>query len=195
MPSKFGTLAERLVGARVWFVPDGSNLGDEVTPEITGPTAKPADDADWADFDLGRVTQAAYEPVTEDREREWYSPEKKKYIRRTDRSTLTDAFNLTMVDYATSLFDELMFGLAAAIVDGTPQPIFQSNVRHKDGWVRLKRWNDDGALITLAEFHVRLSIQEAPADSKDPGSPVWRIEHLGDADEALEEFTANPSDI
>jgi hypothetical protein len=189
MPSKFGTLAERLVGARAWFVPDGSNLGTEVAPEITGPTAKPGEDADWADYDLGRVTQSAYDPVTNERQRDWFSPEKKKYIRRTDRDVLSDAFNLTMVDYASDLFDTLMFGLGEAIVAGTAQPIFAESRRHKDGWVRFKRWNDDGSLLTLAEFHVRLTIQENPADSNEPGSPVWRIEHLGDATAALEEVT------
>ena len=188
MPSKFGTLAERLVGAAAWFVPDGSNLGTVEAPEITSPTSKPADDADWADYDLGRVTKSAYDPVTNEREREWFSIQKKKYSKRTDRQVLADAFNLTMVDYASDLFDSLMFGLGQAIVAGASQPIFAENTRHKDGWVRFKRWNDDGSLLTHAEFHVRLTIQEAPEDSSEPGSPVWRIEHLGDATAALETF-------
>jgi hypothetical protein len=183
-------LAERITGARVWFVPDGSNLGTVEAPEITGPTAKPGEDADWADFDLGRITQAAYDPVTNERNRQWFSPEKKKYIQRTDRQTLADAFNLTMVDYAENLFDGIMFGLGEEIVPGVAQPIFADNARYKDGWVRLKRWNEEtGLILTLAEFHVRLTIQEAPADSNEPGSPVWRIEHLGDATAALEEIT------
>ena len=190
MPSKFGTLAERLVGARAWFVPDGSNLGTVIAPEITGATAKPADDADWNDYDLGRVTKSNYDPVTNEREREWFSPEKKKYIKRTDRQVLADAFNLTMVDFASNLFDSLMFGLKVEIVAGESQEIFADGVRHKDGWVRFKRWNDDGELLTHAEFHVRLTIQEAPDDSSEPGSPVWRIEHLGDATAALETFVS-----
>ncbi|MCW1885632.1 hypothetical protein OKA04_12910 [Luteolibacter flavescens] len=194
MPSKFGTLAERLVGARFWFVPDGSNLGTEVAPEITGPTAKPADDADWTDYDMGRATSAAYDPTNQERQREWFSPEKMKYIQRTDRQVLADAFNLTMVDYASNLFDELMFGLTAPIVAGEAQGIFASGSRHKDGWVRLKRWNDDGKLLVTAEFHVRLTIQTAPTDSSEPGSPVWRIEHLGDATAALETFISGVPD-
>ncbi|RYD83980.1 MAG: hypothetical protein EOP84_06800, partial [Verrucomicrobiaceae bacterium] len=116
MPSKFGTLAERLVGARAWFVPDESNLGTVEAPELTGPTAKPGEDANWADFDLGRVTKSAYDPVTNERNRQWFSTEKKKYIQRTDIQVLADAFNLTMVDYAADLFDSLMFGLGQAIV-------------------------------------------------------------------------------
>ncbi|HEY1121739.1 MAG TPA: hypothetical protein VGE67_09070, partial [Haloferula sp.] len=189
MASKFGMLAERITGARVDFVPDGSNIGTLMAPEITGPTAKPADDADWDGYDLGRITQAASDPVTNERNRQWFSPEKKKYIQRTDRQTLADAFNLTMVDYAETLFDGIMFGLGEEIVPGAPQPIFADNSRFKDGWIRLKRWNEEtAALLTHAEFHVRLTIQTAPPDSSEPGSPVWRIEHLGDATAALETF-------
>lgn len=194
MASKFGTLAERLVGARAWFVPDGSNIGTVELPEITGPTAKPADDADWADYDLGRVTSAAYSPETEEREREWFSPEKGKYMKRNDEWVATDAFNLAMVDYASTLFDQLMFGLATAPVDNTAQPVFATGSRYVEGWVRLKRYNenDAGAVLCLVEFHCRLKIQTAPDDSSEPGSPIWRIEHLGDADSALEDFIANP---
>lgn len=191
--SKFGTLAERIVGARAWFVPDGSNLGTEMEPELTGPTAKPTEDADWEDYDLGKVTSAGYDPVTRERTREYFSPEKKKYIQRNDRLVSADAFNLTMVEYASTLFDELMFGLDAEQAADTPQPVFATAARHKDGWVRLKRWNEEtGELMTQAEFHVRLRIQTAPDDSPEPGSPVWRIEHLGDAPQALETFTPNP---
>ncbi|MCW1884018.1 hypothetical protein OKA04_04710 [Luteolibacter flavescens] len=191
MASKFGLLAERITGASAYFVPDGSNIGTLMDPEITGPTAKPADDADWTDYNLGRITSAAYDPTTQERQREWFSPEKKKYVQRTDRQVLADAFNLTMVDFAGTLFDSLMFGLAEEIVAGASQPIFANNARYKDGWVRLKRENEiDKALITLAEFHVRLTIQTAPNDSSEPGSPVWRIEHLGDATAALETFVS-----
>ncbi len=189
MASKFGMLAERITGARAWFVPDGSNLGTEMDPELTGPTAKPSEDTDWADYDLGRVTTAAYDPVTNERSRDWFAPEKKKYIRRTDRQVLADAFNLTMVDYAEDLFDSIMFGLGEPIEPGEDQPIFAKNARHADGWVRLKRWNEEtGALLTHAEFHVRLTVQEHPADNNEPGSPVWRIEHSGLATAVLETF-------
>ncbi|MFU8894005.1 MAG: hypothetical protein ACNA8L_10290 [Luteolibacter sp.] len=178
MASKFGQLVERLVGAQVWFVPDGENLGTEMDPDIVS-AANPPGDSDWDDYDLGRVNQAAYDPRTRDRTREWAKPTG-GYQERTDTIMLEDAFNFTMIDVAESLFDQLMFGLASAPVANTPQQAFASAIRHKDGWVRLRRINEDGTTLCLAELHVRLRLQTIPADSNEPQSPVLRLSLLGD---------------
>ena len=196
MATKFTTLAERIIGGRFWFVPDGSNIGTVEEPELTGPTAKPADDADWADYDIGRITNAGYDPTTRERTREWYSPEKNLSNEDNEETVSMDAFNITAVDIPGSLADEIMFGLNAAIVAGAAQPVFANGVRSKKGWVRWARFDElqEGEKIHQIEFHGRLSFGENPEDNSEPGSVVWRAEHLGDAAEALEDFTYLPGD-
>lgn len=172
----FGTLVERLIGAQVFFIPDGTEL---ISTENASKTEKPAD-GDWADFDLGRVNMAAYKPETVDSVRE-YGAAGGGYKKQTRKVVVEDAIEVTVIDYAPKLFDQLMFGLAAVPVSGTPQQAFANANRHKDGWVRLKRINEDGTTLSLAELHVRLSIATNPDDKNEPGSPVWRIAHLADA--------------
>ena len=193
MPTAFGSIAERITGARFWFVPDGSDISDDETPELTGPTAKPADDADWADYNIGQITQAAYDPTFTEREREFFSNELLRYVKRTDKVIDEDAFNLTMIEYASTVFDRIMFGLASDPEDDTEQQIFVATKRERDGWGRMIRYNEDKSVLCQLEFHLRLTIQENPADSSEPGSPVWRIAHLGDATPALETIIFNPA--
>jgi hypothetical protein len=181
MASKFGQLVERLVGAQIWFVPDGENLGSEQTPDLVTASNPPGEE-DWEDYDLGRVNQAAYDPRTRERTREWASPTG-GYRERTDVVVLEDAFNFTMIDVAEQLFDQLMFGLAAPPEADTAQQAFASAKRHKDGWVRLRRINEDGTTLCLAELHVRLRLQTIPTDSNEPQSPVLRVSLLGDGGE------------
>ena len=190
MASKFGQLAERLVGAEIWFIPDGENLGTEMEPDLVV-ASNPPGDADWPDYSLGRVNQAAYDPRTRERTREWARPGG-GYQERTDQIVLEDAFNFTMIDVAETLFDQLMFGLATTPVDNVAQQAFASSVRHKDGWVRIRRINEDGSTLCLAELHVRLRATEIPADSNEPQSPVLRLALLGDGG-ANDTIVFNPS--
>jgi hypothetical protein len=190
MASKFGELTERLVGAQVWFAPDGSNLGTEQAPDLVSNTNKPAD-ADWADYSLGRVNTAAYTPKTKERTRGW-ALSTGGYKERTDTVVIEDAFDFTMIDYAATLFDQLMFGLAAAPADNTSQQAFASATRHKDGWIRLTRYNEDGSVLCVAELHVRLSLKTIPADKNEPGSPELHVALLADGG-ALDTIIFNPA--
>ncbi|MEI8038403.1 MAG: hypothetical protein WCJ14_08435 [Verrucomicrobiota bacterium] len=193
MASKFGTLAERLVGAKFWFVPDGSNIGTVLVPAVSSKTVKPASGAPWLDYDMGRITSAKYDPVTQDREREFYVAGV-GYKKRKDKWVVTDAFNLTTIDYAETLFDQLMFGLVTAPEDGVSQAAFRNSMRFKDGWALIIRYNEDGSILCQVELHVRLQIAAHPEDKNDPGSPEWRIEHLADAADALEQVTFRPTE-
>lgn len=176
MPSAFGNLTERLISATVHFIPDGETLD---STETSSKTQKPAS-TDWPDYDLGRITKVSYVPRTKDRVREW-GKATGGYQERTDTVIIEDIMELTMVDYAEKLFDQLMFGMASTPVSGTPQQAFASASRHKDGWIRLHRINEDGTTLAEAELHVRLSILTAPEDNSEFGAPVWRINLLGDA--------------
>lgn len=193
MPTAFGSLEERLVGAAFFFVPDGTNIGSVEAPQLTSAVIKPADQAEYEDYNLGSINQSAYDPVNEERTREAFRYARKKYVRDTKNWVVADAYNITLIEYPATLFDELNFGLVDPIVDGTPQPIFANNVREKKGWVKIRRYLEGGELFMEAEFHGKITIQENPPDSFEPGSPVLRLEHLGDAASSLEEITFNPT--
>lgn len=173
---KFGTIAERLIGALVDFIPDGEEL---ISTEPASATEKPVD-ADWAGYSLGEVNQAVYRPETVDRVRE-YAAATGGYKRRTTKVVIEDVIEITMINYAPKLFDQLMFGLASTPVSGTPQQAFANAKRHKDGWIRMTRKNEDGTTLSVSILHVRLSIATMPDDKNEPGSPVWRVSHLADA--------------
>jgi hypothetical protein len=77
-------------------------------------------------------------------------------------------------------------------VANTSQQAFASQIRHKDGWVRLKRINEDGSTLCIAELHVRLRLQTIPNDDNEPQSPVLRIALLGDG-AALDTIVFDPT--
>lgn len=187
MPYAFGTLKERLNGALIRFVPDGT-----IISTITiGKVAKPADVAFTDDYSLGRINNSKYVPKTKDRVREWSLPTG-GYKERTTKSTTEDAYEITVIDYATALFDQLAFGLAAAPVATTSQQAFASADRYKDGWAQLTMLEEDGTISGLLTIHVRLEISAAPEIKNEDGSPVWRIAHLADAG-ALDTYVPYPA--
>jgi hypothetical protein len=176
--SKFGSIVERLVGASVFFVPDGEDFSLTETPDLASVTNKPAT-TEWNAFSLGRVNMAKYTPKTKDRTREWAVPTG-GYKERTDTVVVEDAFEFTMIDYAAKLFDQLMFGMATAPVSGTSQQAFAESTRRKDGWLRMVRYDEDGNAFCELEIHSRLTIAQVPEDKNEPGSPVLRVGHLAD---------------
>lgn len=190
MSYKFGALEERLVNAKVWFIPDGSNIGTELAPSLVSRAAAPADDK-FPDYGIGRISICKYDPVTKKSTREWAATGG-SYKQREDENTIADAFIVTMVDYATALFDRLAFGLSAAPVDGVSKQPFAKSRRHLDGWVLMKRTNDDDTVICRLKIHVRLTIATHPEDKNEPASPAWRIFHLADATDGTEEVVFRP---
>lgn len=190
MASKFGEIVERLTGAEVFFAPDGSNLGTVETPDLVTKTNKPSG-AEWDDYNLGRVTTAKYDPKTKDRTREWGLPTGGFKV-RTDTIVIEDAFDFTMIDFAATLFDQLMFGMETEPVDNVSQQVFKSATRYKDGWIFLKRYNEDGSILCKLELHVRLTLKTIPEDKNEPGSPVLRVAHLADG-AALDTIIFNPA--
>lgn len=178
MPAAFGTLIERLVGAQIYFAPDGSLIG--AAAAAISATAKPATPAvAYLDYNLGRVNTVKYAPQTKDRVREWAQPSG-GYKQRTDKVVIEDAMDVTLVEYPPELFDQLMFGTAALAAPGSQQS-FQKGNRYKDGWLYMKRINETGVVIGTIEIHARLSLQAVPDDANEPGSPVIHLVHLGDA--------------
>lgn len=176
--SKFGSIVERLVGAQVFFCPDGADFSLTETPDLGSVSNKPSG-SEWTLFSLGRVNMAKYVPVTKERKREW-AVSTGGYKERTDVVVVEDAFEFTMIDYAATLFDQLMFGMATTPVSGTAQTAFADPSRHKDGWVRMVRYDEDGNAFCELEIHSRLTLATIPEDKNEPGSPVIRVGHLAD---------------
>lgn len=185
MSTPFGTLIERLVGAQIYFAPDGSLIG-AAAAAVSNLIAPATPATSMLDYSLGRVTMIKYDPKTKDRTREWASASG-GYKERTDKVVVSDAFVATTIDYAPQLFDQLMFGTAALAAAGSQQIWKQAN-RYKDGWCYVPRINEAGVSISLLLIHVRLSIDTPPEDKNEPGSPIWRITHLADAG-ALDQIT------
>lgn len=176
MPYAFGTLKERLNGAGFRFIQDGTVISTITISKV----AKPADAAFTDDYSLGRINNSKYVPKTKDRVREWSLPTG-GYKERTTKSTTEDAYEITVIDYATALFDQLAFGLAAVPVADTEQQAFASADRYKDGWGQLTIVEEDGTVSGILTVHLRLEIATAPEIKNEDGSPVWRIAHLADA--------------
>lgn len=178
MPAAFGTLIERLVGAQVYFAPDGSLIG--AASAAISATAKPASPTTaYLDYNLGRVNTVKYVPKTKDRTREWASSTG-GYKERTTKVVTEDAMDITLVEYPPQLFDQLMFGTAALATVGNQIPFEKAN-RWKDGWLYMKRINEAGTAFNIIEIHARLSIETPPDDVNEPGSPVLHLVHLADA--------------
>jgi hypothetical protein len=178
MPAAFGTLIERLVGAQIYFAPDGSLIGTAAA--AISATAKPASPTTaYLDYNLGRVNTVKHAPKTKDRTREWANSTG-GYKERTTKVVVEDAMDVTLVEYPPQLFDQLMFGTAALAAVGSQQAFEKAN-RYKDGWLYMKRINEAGVVIGIIEIHARLSIDTPPEDKNEPGSPVIHLVHLADA--------------
>lgn len=178
MAYAFGTLKERLNGSLFHFIKDGT----VISTIAIGKAARPAAIAFTDDYSLGRVNNSKYVPQTVERKREWSKPTG-GYKTRTTKSTTEDAFEITVIDYATALFDQLAFGLEDAPVADTEQQAFGTSDRFKDGWAQLTIIEEDGTIGGVLTLHVRLEIQTVPEMKSEDGSPVWKITHLGDAAE------------
>ncbi len=187
MPYAFGTLKERLNGALIRFVKDGTVISALTISE----SVKPALIAFTDDYSLGRINNSKYVPKTKDRVREWALPTG-GYKERTTKSTTEDAYEITVIDYATELFDQLAFGLAAVPVAAASQQAFASADRYKDGWAQLTMIEEGGTVSGILTVHVRLEISAAPEIKNEEGSPVWRISHLADAG-ALDTYIPYPA--
>jgi hypothetical protein len=179
MPYAFGTLKERLTGALIHFVKDGTAIGTEETPVASSKSAKPAAAFFTEDYSLGRINNSKYVPKTKERVREW-ALATGGYKERTTKQVTEDAYEITVIDYATALFDQLAFGLAAVPTANASQQAFAKADRWVDGWVQLTLTEENGTTLGVLTIHVRLEIQTAPEMKNEDGSPVWRISHLAD---------------
>jgi len=187
MAYAFGTLEERLTNAFFHFIPDGT----VISTVTIGKSAKPADEAFTGDYKIGDVNSAKYVPETKDRPRE-YALESGGYKNRKTKVIIGDAFEITVINYASKLYDQLAFGLATAPVAEAEQQAFAAANRYKDGWAQLTLRREDGTMIGVLTIHIRLEIATHPEIKNEDGSPVWRITHLADGG-ALDTYLPYPA--
>jgi hypothetical protein len=190
MPYAFGTLKQRLQGAQIKFIPDGTVIGENTIAVDEAPVL--ADFTD--DYLIGTVALAKYVPTVEERPR-------KKYVvgsgwkQTKDKLILEDAFEVTMDDFATGLHDQLAFGLANTPAANTAQQIFADQDRLKEGWILINLYEVEGGgddISGQAIFHAKLELQTVPEIKDEKGSPVWKITHLADGG-ALDTFKPYPA--
>jgi hypothetical protein len=191
MAYAFGTLKERLTGSLLHFVKDGTEIDDDPSVILASNLAKPDTAFFTDDYSLGRINMSKYVPKTKDRVREWALPTG-GYKERTTKQVTEDAYEITVIDYATALFDQLAFGLAAAPAATTSQQAFAAADRYVDGWAQLTLKEEDGTTLGILTMHCRLEIATAPEMKNEDGSPVWRIAHLADAG-ALDTYVPYPA--
>lgn len=187
MAYAFGTLIERLQGAQLHFIPDGTTISSVVMSA----TAAPALAAFTSDYTLGRVNSAKSTAKTKDRVREWALADG-GYKERTTKSVVEDSFEVTVIDYATALYDQFAFGLETAPVDNTAQQAFKAADRYKDGWILITFIEEDGTISGKLRIHARLELSAQPEIKNEDGSPVWRIAHLADGS-TLDLYTPYPA--
>lgn len=190
MAYEHGTLIERLIGATFHLILDGTDISDDETPLLAGPAVRPDAEAFTDDFSMGRINSAKHVPKTKDRVREFYSGG--AWRERTTKQVTEDPFEVTVIDYATDLFDQLAFGLAAAPVNNVSQVAFKTTKRYKDAWAMLKMFEEDGTVSGVLITHVRLEISAEPEIKNEDGSPVWRITPLADTAD-LDSYTPYPT--
>jgi hypothetical protein len=187
MAYAFGTLIERLPGATIHFIPDGTT----VSSVVMSATAAPALAAFTSDYTLGRISSAKYTPKTKDRTREW-ALETGGYKERTTKITTEDAFEATVIDCATALVDQFSFGLETAPAANTAQQAFVAANRYKDGWILLTFIEEDGTESGKLRIHARLELNGVPEIKNEDASYVWRVAHLADAGN-LDQLTPYPA--
>jgi hypothetical protein len=191
MSYAFGTLKERLTGSLIHFVKDGTDVAAEAPATPASNLVKPAPAFFTNNYSLGRINMSKYVPKTKDRVREW-AQASGGYKERTTKQVTEDAYEITVIDYATALFDQLAFGLAAVPVATTSQQAFAKANRWVDGWAQLTILEEDGTKSGILTIHARLEIQTAPEMKNEDGSPVWRIAHLADGG-ALDTYVPYPA--
>lgn len=191
MAYAFGNLKERLTGSLFRFVPDGTEIDDDPAVILASATAAPDAAFFTDDWSMGRVNNSKYVPKTKDRVREWSKPTG-GYKERTTKTVTEEAFEITVIDYATGIFDKLMFGLEADPVAATAQQAFSAADRYVDGWGQFTLIEEDGTISGVLVLHARLEIQTVPEMKNEDGSPVWRIAALGDGG-ALDTYTPYPA--
>lgn len=89
-----------------------------------------------------------------------------------DEYTTADYFEIK-TRYTTALFEQLRYGLASAIVQGTAQTPFVKADRKVRGWLNLQQRMANGQDRTVLSVFVELRAMDPPEDAKKTQEPVF----------------------
>lgn len=164
MANPLALSAKLFAGAIIHFAAEAAGTSDLVTKPIAG-------SALWLEL-LG-CNSAAHKPVkvTEaydevDANTGWREGK--------DEYTVADVFEVK-TRYTTGLYEQLRYGLAAAIVQGTPQTPFVKSDRKIRGWVNVQRRMSDGQDRNVLAIFCEVRAMDPPADEKKTQEPMFEL--------------------
>ena len=193
MANKLGNLQELLISARMYMVPDGSNIGTLAVPIISNNAVLPAAVAGWLDWDLGRVKEATHETKDKKRSIEWGNVNTGGYDVEERTMATTDVFKVTTVDSPLEFLQQLEYGLATPPVANVAQTAFARKDRQIAGWARFVRVRENGTALSTVVMRVRIELDKLPKDSSSPSDTQWMLTAIKDADPLLSTITLNPA--
>ena len=91
-----------------------------------------------------------------------------------DEYTTADVFELT-TRYTTALYEQLRYGLAGAIVQGTPQTPYVEKDRKLRGWVNFQERMQDGQDRVVASLWCEIRAMDPPASEKKTQEPKFEL--------------------
>lgn len=181
---------ELLLGAFVWFIPDGVTVDSETVARDNLPDDTPA--TNWTDKALGciervKINKAVKEsPRSCPRETGGYDEEPRRIVTGWSIEMTTTEYN--------ELIHRLSLGAGAAITDGTAFTPFQIGGDDKiAGWLRIEAKDENGVTkINIIDW-VELRITDIPEWSNEYGKPVLQFTVRGDANGGLSTCVVNES--
>ena len=91
-----------------------------------------------------------------------------------DEYTVADVFE-AKTRYTTALFEQLRYGLAGAIVQGTPQTPFVKSDRKARAWLNFQRRMSDGQDRNIAALFCEIRAMDPPPDEKKTQEPMFEF--------------------
>ena len=96
---------------------------------------------------------------------------------KEDEYTVADTFEAES-RFTTSLHEQLFYGLAGAIVPGTPQTVFAKSDRSVRAWVKVQDRYQVGSDRSLMDFFAKINAMDPPEATKATRKPVLKLRHI-----------------
>lgn len=169
--TKLAMMERYLIGGFAFFAEDGITIDEAVVDDETQPDLA-TDEEDIPS--LGCIERVSLTVEAEDFQFVCPSPTG-GYNRTTEKNVLQDLIDL-QASKANELVHRLKWGLAAAVAYDTPQTPFADRTREALGWLYLRGVQRSGTTLLQAVLRAKVTLNEAPPWSNEPGRPVLRFE-------------------
>lgn len=94
-----------------------------------------------------------------------------------DEYTVADVFEVKG-RYTTALHEQLFWGLAGPIVQGTPQTIFAVSDRKLRGWINIQQRMQNGQDRLVASIFCEIRAMDPPPWEKKTQEPTFEFRHI-----------------